>query len=43
MIAKHCQEQSSKGEGVEVIKNEPCEDPKHGKGNFTEKRIHLSR
>lgn len=42
MIAKHCHEQSSKGEGVEVIKNEPCEDPKHGKGNFTEKRIHLS-
>ncbi|KAJ8318896.1 hypothetical protein KUTeg_003987 [Tegillarca granosa] len=41
MIAKHCHEQSSKGDGVEVVKNEPCEDPKHGKGNFTEKRIHL--
>ena len=43
MIAKHSNEQSERGEGVEVVKNEPCEDPKHGKGQYTEKRIHLSR
>lgn len=42
MIAKHSNEQSEKGEGVEVVTNEPCEDPVHGKGQFTEKRIHLS-
>jgi len=43
MIARHSNEQSEKGEGVEVVKNEPCEDPVHGKGQFTEKRIHLSK
>ena len=30
-------------EGVEVVKNEPCELPEYGKGQFTEKRVHLSR
>lgn len=43
MIAKHSHEQSEKGEGVEVIKNETCEHPVHGQGQFTEKRVHLSR
>ena len=43
MIAKHSNEQSHKGEGVEVIKNEDCHDPVHGKGRLTEKRIYLSR
>ena len=43
MIAKHSHEQSEQGEGVEVVKNEPCVDPKHGKGQYTEKRIYLSR
>ncbi len=43
MIAKHSNEQSEKGEGVEVVTNEPCEDETHGKGQYTEKRIHLSR
>uniref|UniRef100_A0A8C5U9M8 Phosphatidylinositol transfer protein N-terminal domain-containing protein n=1 Tax=Malurus cyaneus samueli TaxID=2593467 RepID=A0A8C5U9M8_9PASS len=33
---------SEKGEGVEVVKNEPHEDPVHGPGQFTEKRVHLS-
>ncbi|XP_064637382.1 cytoplasmic phosphatidylinositol transfer protein 1-like [Lineus longissimus] len=41
MIAKHSNEQSEKGDGVEVVKNEPTEDPVHGKGQYTEKRIHL--
>ncbi|XP_067859481.1 cytoplasmic phosphatidylinositol transfer protein 1-like [Heptranchias perlo] len=41
-ISKHSHEQSDKGEGVEVVKNEPHEDPVHGKGQFTEKRVHLS-
>lgn len=43
MIARHSLEQSAEGEGVEVIENEPCEDEVHGKGQYTEKRIHLSR
>ena len=43
MIAKHSSEQSHGGEGVEVIENRPHEDEVHGKGQFTEKRVHLSR
>ncbi|XP_072029775.1 cytoplasmic phosphatidylinositol transfer protein 1-like [Amphiura filiformis] len=42
MIAKHSDEQSQKGEGVEVVKNEDCYDETHGKGRFTEKRVYLS-
>lgn len=43
MIARHSFEQSGDGEGVEVVENKECFDTKHGKGQFTEKRIHLSR
>uniref|UniRef100_A0A1B0C1U1 Phosphatidylinositol transfer protein N-terminal domain-containing protein n=1 Tax=Glossina palpalis gambiensis TaxID=67801 RepID=A0A1B0C1U1_9MUSC len=43
MIARHSYEQSTNGEGVEIITNEPCEDETYGKGQYTEKRIHLSR
>ena len=43
MINKHSHEQSEKGEGVEVVTNEECEDPEHGKGRFTEKRVYLNR
>lgn len=43
MIARHSFEQSSNGEGVEVIANEQVNDEKNGIGQFTEKRIHLSR
>jgi hypothetical protein len=42
MIAKHSAEESSQGEGVEVVENCPIDDPDHGKGQYTEKRIHLS-
>lgn len=42
MIARHSYEQSGDGEGVEVVENRDCEDEKYGKGQFTEKRIHLS-
>lgn len=42
MIARHSLEQSSGGEGVEVVENTAHTDPVHGKGQFTEKRIHLS-
>lgn len=42
MIAKHSAEESKHGEGVEVIENCPIDDPEHGKGQYTEKRIHLS-
>ncbi len=41
MIAKHSAEQSQDGEGVEVMENRPHDDPKHGRGQFTEKRIHI--
>ena len=40
MIAKHSNEQSAEGEGVEVVANEPHEDPQHGVGQYTEKRKH---
>lgn len=43
MIARHSLEQSEGGEGVEVIENCPCDDSTYGKGQYTEKRIHLSR
>lgn len=44
MIARHSLEQSQGGgDGVEVVANEECNDSEHGKGQFTEKRIHLSR
>jgi hypothetical protein len=42
MIAKHSHEESKKGEGVEVVENRPHEDPEHGSGQYTEKRIYIS-
>ncbi|PBC33276.1 Cytoplasmic phosphatidylinositol transfer protein [Apis cerana cerana] len=42
MIARHSHEQSDNDEGVEVVENIECDHPEHGKGQFTEKRIHLS-
>ena len=33
---------STFGQGIEILKSEPCEDPVHGKGHYTEKKIHLS-
>ncbi|XP_043936343.1 cytoplasmic phosphatidylinositol transfer protein 1-like isoform X2 [Protopterus annectens] len=42
MISKHSHEQSSNGEGVEVVKNEPYTDEQHGTGQYTEKRIYLN-
>ena len=41
MISKHSHQQSEDGEGVEVVKNEACEHPVHGKGQYTEKKIHM--
>lgn len=41
MISKHSHQQSESGEGVEVVKNEACEHPVHGNGQYTEKKIHL--
>lgn len=43
MIARHSQQESSDGEGVEVVVNEPCTDEVRGNGQYTEKRIHLNR
>ncbi|XP_036797459.1 cytoplasmic phosphatidylinositol transfer protein 1-like isoform X2 [Oncorhynchus mykiss] len=42
MISKHSHEQSERGEGVEVVQNEPYEDPTYGQGQFTEKRVYLN-
>ncbi|KAF9421085.1 hypothetical protein HW555_002797 [Spodoptera exigua] len=42
MIARHSYEQSSNGEGVEVVANEQVTDEVNGVGQYTEKRIHLS-
>ncbi|XP_058560336.1 cytoplasmic phosphatidylinositol transfer protein 1-like isoform X3 [Neofelis nebulosa] len=42
MISKHSHEQSDRGEGVEVVQNEPFEDPHHGNRQFTEKRVYLN-
>ncbi|XP_029480757.1 cytoplasmic phosphatidylinositol transfer protein 1 [Oncorhynchus nerka] len=42
MISKHSHEQSDRGEGVEVVQNEPFDDPAHGRGQFTEKRVYLN-
>ncbi|XP_068633220.1 cytoplasmic phosphatidylinositol transfer protein 1 [Battus philenor] len=42
MIARHSYEQSTNGEGVEVIANEQVNDEVNGLGQYTEKRIHLS-
>lgn len=41
MIAKHSNEQSAEGEGVEVVANHPHEDIEYGAGQYTEKRIYL--
>lgn len=43
MISKHSHEQSDRGEGVEVVQNEPYEDPNYGSGQLTEKRVYLNR
>ena len=44
MIARHSAEESKGGgDGVEVIVNEACQDEKHGTGQYTEKRIYLTR
>ncbi|NXY85053.1 PITC1 protein, partial [Alcedo cyanopectus] len=43
MISKHSHEQSDRGEGVEVVQNEPYEDPNHGNGQLTEKRVYLNK
>jgi len=43
MINRHSNEQSEAGEGIEVIRNEPCFDEQHGSGQHTEKRIHLNK
>jgi len=42
MIARHSLEESESGNGVEIIVNTPCEDPIHGEGQYTEKKLHLS-
>ena len=43
MICKHCEMESSKNEGVEVLRNEPITDENGLVGQLTEKRLYLSR
>ena len=44
MIARHSAEESrGNGDGVEVLINESCHDEVHGDGQYTEKRIYLTR
>lgn len=41
-IAEMSKSETGGGEGVEVLKNEPCDDAAHGKGQYTHKIYHLS-
>jgi hypothetical protein len=43
MICKHCEIESSKDEGVEVVRNEPITNENGLVGQLTEKRLYLSR
>jgi len=40
MVAKFSRQRTTKGEGIEILKNEPYED-ENGKGQYTHKVIHL--
>lgn len=42
-MAEASKNETGGGEGVEVVKNEPFEDEKMGKGQFTHKIYHLAR
>ena len=42
-VAEASKNETGGGEGVEVLKNEPFEDEKMGKGQFTHKIYHLAR
>ena len=42
-VAKTSRLETGGGEGVEVLKYEPCEDKEHGKGRHTHKIYHLAR
>ena len=43
MICKHCEIESSKDEGVEVVRNEAITNEDGLAGQLTEKRLYLSR
>ena len=42
MTARSSTKYSTKGEGVEIVKNEPFENKELGKGQYTKKIFHLS-
>jgi len=42
MTAKASEEETGDGEGIEVIKNEPFDCPKRGKGQYTKKLLHIA-
>ena len=42
-VAEASKNETGGGEGVEVVKNEPFEDEKMGKGQYTHKIYHLAR
>ncbi|XP_064391749.1 phosphatidylinositol transfer protein alpha isoform-like isoform X2 [Halichondria panicea] len=41
-VAEASKNETGGGEGVEIIKNEPCDHPELGKGQFTHKIYHLA-
>ncbi|MES1918152.1 hypothetical protein MHBO_000162 [Bonamia ostreae] len=43
MVLKRSERDTIDGEGVKVLKNEPFENEEHGKGQFTEKCIYISK
>ncbi len=42
MVSRFSRERTTKGEGIEIVKNEPYEDEK-GKGQFTHKIVYLEK
>ena len=42
-VAEASKNETGGGDGVEVVKNEPCNEDKMGSGQYTYKIFHLSR
>ena len=42
-VAQASKNETGGGDGVEVVKNEPCKEEKMGEGQYTYKIFHLAR
>ena len=42
-VAEFSKNETGGGDGVEVLKNEPCKEEKMGEGQYTHKIYHLAR